>query len=180
MGPIGGIGIGIGGLGGPGGGGITIGGAGIIGTTGGAGLPSGRFRAGAYPGIGYVIAYDDSVFGDTGTWSPTGSAKVVVELALPVAYALAQNYPDPFNPTTTITYDLPDMAQVRLMIYDLSGQAVRTLVHNYHHQPGRYAIVWDGRDDAGHEVFTGLYLYRLTAGEFTATRKMVLMPMLLT
>jgi hypothetical protein len=102
---------------------------------------------------------------------------VDVVLPLPTRYTLAQNYPNPFNPATSIRYDLPDMAHVRLMIYNLSGQAVRMLVHTAQHPPGRHTIVWDGRDDAGQEAASGIYLYRLEAvdGGFVETKRMVLL-----
>ena len=122
-----------------------------------------------------MIAYADSVFGDTGA-NVTGSAKVVVEAELPTAYALYQNYPNPFNAETTISYDLPEMAHVRLVIYDLTGQKIRILVHNAHHQPGSYTVIWDGRDEDGRSVASGIYLYRLEAVDrgFVATKRMLL------
>jgi hypothetical protein len=147
----------------------TVGGIGTI------NKQTGVFTAGTRAGTGYVIAYTDSIFGDTGT-SVTGSAKVVVEQMLPVAYTLAQNVPNPFNPETTIHYELPEMANVRLVIYDLSGQAIRTLVHDAHHQPGQYTVMWDGQDGAGRPVASGVYFYRLEAVDrgVVETKRMVL------
>jgi hypothetical protein len=135
---------------------------------------TGLFRAGVRVGTGYVIAYADSIFGDTGA-TLKGSAKVVVEQELPRVYALSQNFPNPFNPETTISYDLPEVADVRLVIYDLVGRKVRVLVHSYQ-QPGRYEVVWDGRETEGREVASGVYLYRLEAVDrgFYGTRQMVL------
>jgi hypothetical protein len=109
--------------------------------------------------------------------TPRRDTEVVIEeQELPTTYTLFQNYPNPFNPETTISYDLPEMAHVRLVVHDLSGQAIRTLVHDAHHQPGRYAIVWDGRDDEGQEVASGIYFYRLEAVDrgFMETRRMLL------
>jgi hypothetical protein len=93
---------------------------------------------------------------------------------LPGAYALHQNYPNPFNPTTTIEYDLPKSSSVRLEIYNITGQKVRTLTSGQA-SAGHQTIVWDGRDATGRSVSSGIYLYRLTAGEYVKTRKMLLM-----
>ncbi|MBD3404103.1 T9SS type A sorting domain-containing protein, partial [candidate division GN15 bacterium] len=84
-----------------------------------------------------------------------------------------QNYPNPFNPTTTIGYALPVGAEVTLTIYNVSGQQVRTFDRG-HRAAGRYAIEWDGTADDGSAVATGVYLYKITAGDFTSTRKMLL------
>jgi flagellar hook assembly protein FlgD len=88
--------------------------------------------------------------------------------------ALAQNVPNPFNPETTISYELPEAADIRLIIADLSGQMVRTLVQGMH-QAGRYSVVWDGRDTKGRVVASGVYLYRLEAVDrgVIETRRMV-------
>lgn len=93
------------------------------------------------------------------------------------AFRSAQNFPNPFNPETTITYDLPEIAHIRLAIYSLSGQEIRRLVHTYDHSPGHYTVVWDGRDDAGRAVATGIYLYRLEAIDrgFVETKRMLLL-----
>lgn len=96
----------------------------------------------------------------------------VVEL--PTRYELAQNFPNPFNPITTIRYALPMESEVSLIIYDVLGQRVRTLVSGSQ-GVGYYNAVWDGRDDAGMAVASGVYIYRLTAGEFTQVHKMILM-----
>jgi hypothetical protein len=93
--------------------------------------------------------------------------------AIPSDYYLNQNFPNPFNPSTTITYGLPKRSRTRLVIYNLLGQQMVTLVDR--DQPaGRYQIVWDGRDAAGRPVASGVYVYRLQAGDFVATKKLVL------
>lgn len=92
----------------------------------------------------------------------------------PPSYALWQNYPNPFNPATTISYDLPQTLQVRLVIYDLKGRQVRTLI-DQRQMAGRYAISWDGHNDQGKAVASGVFLYRLQAGEFTQVRKMTML-----
>ncbi|MCD6249554.1 MAG: T9SS type A sorting domain-containing protein [candidate division Zixibacteria bacterium] len=93
---------------------------------------------------------------------------------LPTEFALGQNYPNPFNPTTMIEFDLPKSSAVRLEIYNITGQKVRTLVSGQL-AVGRQSVEWDGRDTSGRRVSSGIYLYRLTAGEFVQTRKMLLL-----
>lgn len=95
------------------------------------------------------------------------------EVGIPRAFALEPNYPNPFNPATTIRYRLPRPEHVRLTIYNLAGQTVRTLL-NAPLPAGVHTGVWDGRDDRGREVASGVYLYRLSAGDFIQTRKMIL------
>ena len=87
---------------------------------------------------------------------------------------LGQNYPNPFNPTTSISYSVGAVSQVQLAVYDVRGALVRTLV-NEPKQPNVYRVTWDGRNSEGHRVASGVYFYRLTAGEFQTTRKMVLL-----
>jgi len=93
--------------------------------------------------------------------------------ALPKQFALHQNFPNPFNPATTIRYDLPKPAQVTLTIYNILGQKVRTLVNAYE-TAGYKAIVWDGINEAGHPVGSGLYIYRIEAGDFRKSLKLLL------
>ncbi len=92
---------------------------------------------------------------------------------VPAAFALAQNYPNPFNPSTTIHFDVPQTGDVTLSIYNLRGQLVRTLVSGVV-AAGRHQILWDGADERGVHVASGIYLYRLQADGFTAIRKLVL------
>jgi hypothetical protein len=91
------------------------------------------------------------------------------------AYRLHQNEPNPFNPTTTIRFDVPDVnLPVRLQIFDVGGRLVRTLVDGFV-DARSHSVRWDGRDDRGVEVATGVYLYRLEAAGFAQTRKMVIL-----
>ena len=94
--------------------------------------------------------------------------------ALPRVFALGDNYPNPFNPTTSLSYDLPEAAQVRIVIYNTLGQEVRTLV-NASQPAGRYTVEWDGQDRRGNRVGSGVYLYRMDAGSFSQTRRMLLL-----
>ncbi|MDD3536446.1 MAG: T9SS type A sorting domain-containing protein [Candidatus Cloacimonetes bacterium] len=93
----------------------------------------------------------------------------------PVAATLLRgNYPNPFNPETIISYELKDAASVRLEIYNLKGQLVRRLV-NESQASGRYRIVFDAKDEHQQPLPSGIYLYRLNAGEYRKTRKMMLL-----
>jgi uncharacterized protein (TIGR02145 family) len=91
----------------------------------------------------------------------------------PGAFRLTQNYPNPFNPVTTIEYNLPKRTQVTIEIFNVLGQKVRTLV-NETRSAGSYRIEWNGNDDSGNPVSTGVYLYRFQAGDVVQTKKMLL------
>jgi hypothetical protein len=93
---------------------------------------------------------------------------------LPLRFELAQNFPNPFNPRTTIAFSVPRPAHVQLVVYNLLGQKIRTLVDEVM-AAGQYEMDWHGRDQAGHEVSSGIYFYHLSAEAFSQTRKMVLM-----
>jgi hypothetical protein len=99
---------------------------------------------------------------------------------LPRAFALRQNYPNPFNPSTAIVVEIPDLdgdgsgVRTRLAVFDTRGRRVRVLV-DAPRTPGRYVVRWDGRDDRGERVASGVYLYRMEAGTFVSTRKMVML-----
>ncbi len=93
---------------------------------------------------------------------------------LSIPFTLAQNYPNPFNPTTTISFNLKQSGNANLGIYNLKGQLVKTL-HKGQTQAGTHNLVWDGRDESGRQVGSGLYFYRLSSDSFSQTRKMLLM-----
>jgi hypothetical protein len=101
--------------------------------------------------------------------SPLAVGDEPVEAALPISFTLHQNNPNPFNPSTVISYDLPVAAQVRLAVYDLTGRLVATLVEG-RRPAGRHQAAFDGSNLA-----SGIYLYKLTAGDFTGSGKMVLL-----
>jgi hypothetical protein len=94
-------------------------------------------------------------------------------VAIPADYSLAQNYPNPFNPTTTFRYGMPKEGHVTLKIYNLTGQEVRTLVDDFQ-SAGLRSVTWDGKNDLGQSVPSGVYMYRLVAGDFVQIRKMSL------
>ncbi len=93
---------------------------------------------------------------------------------LPETYELAQNYPNPFNATTKISFGLPEASHVRLDIYNLSGQKIRTLVDDQY-QPGYYSLEWNGTDDGQNTVSSGVYFYRLSSAEGVRSMKMTLL-----
>jgi S-formylglutathione hydrolase FrmB len=87
---------------------------------------------------------------------------------------LLQAYPNPFNPQTRIAFDLPNREAVTLQVFDMAGRLVRNLIAAEPHAPGRHEVVWNGRDDRGRRVSSGTYFYRLEAGAFSETKRMVL------
>tara|TARA_B100001996_G_scaffold158227_1_gene120623 strand:- start:1020 stop:1652 length:633 start_codon:yes stop_codon:yes gene_type:complete len=94
--------------------------------------------------------------------------------SLPKEFALHNNYPNPFNPVTNIVYDIPEATDVTLEIYNVMGQRVRTLAQGSH-EAGRYQIVWNATNDIGQALSSGMYIYRIQAGDFVSVKKLVLM-----
>lgn len=93
----------------------------------------------------------------------------------PTSFALTGNAPNPFNPSTVISYEIPQQAHINLSIYNLLGQQVIQLVDQIQ-SPGQYTVTWDSRNGAGHDIASGVYLYRLTSSTgFTKTRRMTLL-----
>lgn len=115
--------------------------------------------------------------------SQTGMAQYISELygviipeekVVPQQFALKPAYPNPFNPRTTIAFDLPEEARVEIVVYDLMGREVwKSARANY--SPGTYSVVWNGVNHAGQPVGTGMYLVRLNSNKYTATQKVLLM-----
>ncbi len=93
--------------------------------------------------------------------------------AIPQEFSLSQNHPNPFNPQTSIRYALPQDAHVRLTIYNVLGQKVARLVDE-HQQAGYKTLLWDGKDENGNLLASGVYFYRLDADKFTEVKKMLL------
>lgn len=102
---------------------------------------------------------------------PTGIGKNGL---LPFTFAVKQNYPNPFNPTTTIKFQLPQASRTQLVIYNILGQKVRFLL-NKKIEAGYHEVVWDGRNDLGHSVASGLYIYRFETEKYKKVMKMILM-----
>ena len=93
---------------------------------------------------------------------------------IPQQFGLSQNYPNPFNPVTNIEYMVPEAADVELVVYNLVGKTVRTLV-NGSQSAGYKTVVWDSKNDAGIPVSAGMYIYELRSGSYSAIQKMVLL-----
>jgi len=119
-------------------------------------------------------AFAGSVFSAKGSFTINTTAVKSDDNLLPDEYVLHQNFPNPFNPTTTIKYQLPKTDRVRLIIYDLLGIRVCTLI-NEEQAVGYHSIQWDGRDDFGLTMPSGMYIYRLETSEFTQAKKMLLL-----
>jgi hypothetical protein len=103
------------------------------------------------------------------------SSAVTPPPSIPAGFALGQNYPNPFNPTTTIRFTVPASSSITLKVYDLMGREIRTVASGIR-EAGTFAAVWDGRNDAGSAVSSGVYLYRLSSDRgFSAARTMVLL-----
>lgn len=94
--------------------------------------------------------------------------------ALPTEFGLSQNVPNPFNPSTIVEYALPKDAQVNLSVYNVLGQHVTTLV-NEMQRAGRQTVTWDGTDASGVSVASGVYFYKIRAGDYSNTKKMLLL-----
>jgi hypothetical protein len=90
------------------------------------------------------------------------------------AFKLDQNYPNPFNPTTVINYELPRPAKVKLNVYNVLGQRIKTLANGLR-AAGNHTVVWDGKDQKGRRVASGIYFYKIAAGDYTCVRKMILL-----
>ena len=118
---------------------------------------------------------NESASSDSVVATPSSTLGVENEVAtLPAVFRLRQNYPNPFNPHTTIQYDLPVAADIRIVVYDLLGREVVRLVSE-HMQPGQHQLVWNGRDAKGRQLPTGLYIVRMVTPGYSKSIKMVLL-----
>jgi hypothetical protein len=126
-----------------------------------------------YPAMG-TITNDMGAYGGPNAigWVPVPvNDDVIIQ---PTLCKLYQNYPNPFNPETTISYQLPENGKVELTIYNLKGQKVKQLVSDQL-SAGQHSVVWNGKDDNGKPVSSGIYFYKLKSGNFEKTKKMILM-----
>jgi hypothetical protein len=113
---------------------------------------------------------------DNQAWTISVSpARIAQTEGVAAATGLRGNSPNPFNPTTKIEYGIGEQTPATVQIFNARGQLVRTLVANEIHTPGIYSRVWDGRNNDGHTMSTGIYFYRLVAGDYVETRKMVML-----
>jgi len=114
-----------------------------------------------------------SEFSDAFAISGTVSVEELSDI-LPRSFVLEQNFPNPFNPNSVIRYQLSAARDVELTIYNLKGQKIRTLV-NTKKETGLHSVSWNGKDNAGNVVASGVYIYRMTAGEFVDAKKLTLL-----
>lgn len=98
----------------------------------------------------------------------------IEDAAIPNEFVVHQNYPNPFNPTTKISYELPKAEKVEIVIYNIFGQKVRTIISEYQ-RPGYHSVIWDGTGNTGERVSSGVYYYKVTAGKYNVTKKMTFM-----
>jgi hypothetical protein len=127
----------------------------------------------------YIIATVDNAGNESGFSVVATSAGTIItgieDLAsLPTSYSLNQNYPNPFNPVTTIRFGIPVTGETKLVVYDLRGVPVRTLVNEVT-QAGFSSVQWDGRNNSGVPVASGIYIYRLQSRNFVTSKKMVML-----
>jgi len=111
-------------------------------------------------------------------WSITGLTPTdITELDndnnLPTEFGLGQNYPNPFNPTTTFEFSLPVKSNVEIQVFNVLGQKVTTLA-NQEYPAGVYQVTWDGTNDAGQQIASGIYFYSMKAGSYSETRKLMM------
>ena len=108
-------------------------------------------------------------------WFVIGTRVGVEENSIiPISSSLIGNYPNPFNPTTKIEFELNKSYSISLELYNSIGQKVRSLLKNEHYSAGRHSIDWDGKDDFGYNLSSGVYLYKLTSPDFSEVKKMIL------
>jgi hypothetical protein len=129
--------------------------------------------------LNQLVSYGDTTYALTqasGSFKMTAAIQTGVDdpAAVPRSFALMQNYPNPFNPSTTIEYSLERRAQVTLNIYDVLGQSVKRLVDESK-SAGEYRVVWDGRNESGKSVASGVYFYRLEVNNHVDSKKMILL-----
>ena len=91
---------------------------------------------------------------------------------LPTTFSLYQNHPNPFNPITTIRYDLPEDGPGSIIIYDLMGREIKTLVKQVA-APGRYSVNWNGRNEWGKQIASGMYFYRMETPKFQSVKTLI-------
>jgi hypothetical protein len=97
-----------------------------------------------------------------------------MEGLLPTTFDISQNYPNPFNPTTTIRYQVPKIEKVTIEVYSILGERVKTLVNELI-EPGYYEIKWNSNNDHNNQVASGVYIYRMIAGGFVKSKKMIIL-----
>ena len=132
------------------------------------------FRVRPGGNIGSLRLVDGLLLDGRGLTNRVGVAGLDRDKLVPLSYGLSQNFPNPFNATTQVFYQIPEDGRIQLVIYNILGQQVRKLI-NQQVQAGYHQVAWDGHDDQGRVVSSGVYLYRLAVGRFSKVHKMVLL-----
>ena len=110
----------------------------------------------------------------TGSYDVSLSELSLDNLDIPKEYSLGNNYPNPFNPTTQINYSLPKNSDIKLIIYDLLGNKLKTLLDDKYQSAGFKNIKWNGTNELGAKTSSGVYFYALKSGRLYQTKKMIL------
>ena len=126
-------------------------------------------RLHAYSRFTGTVYWDDLIFPAMGVLTAVENDGFI-----PEEFNVSQNYPNPFNPSTTINYSIPQQSRVVIKVYDMMGREINTLV-NEDKSPGYYSAQWNGENSYGSRVATGIYFYRVVAGNFTQVKKMILL-----
>ena len=117
-----------------------------------------------------TVYFDDLTVQKVGTTTSVSSDNSNI----PKVFDLSNNYPNPFNPSTKIQFAVPHEQNISLVIYNILGQRIRTLVQGVH-TAGQYTVIWDGKDETGHTVESGVYIYRLETGSIALVKKMLML-----
>ena len=125
--------------------------------------------------------FDVTASDDSGTHSAAASVTIAISTVgseeidtVPTTFTLHQNYPNPFNPSTTIQYELSTTGAVQLSVFDALGRQVRRLI-SQEQSPGRYSVVWNGKNESGTLLSSAMYFVRLQTAGFVQTRKIILL-----
>ncbi|MGB2697630.1 MAG: T9SS type A sorting domain-containing protein [Candidatus Zixiibacteriota bacterium] len=148
-----------------------IGAGGVIGSS------SGSYKVSATVGQTAIGKSVNSYWAYHGFWNPaiiTTDVEEDMDVILPGDFNLSQNYPNPFNPQTVIEYALPRDSRVSIVVYNVLGQKVKILKDEWE-EAGYKSVSWDGTNQSGQEVGTGIYFYKIHACDFVKTKKMVLL-----
>lgn len=137
-------------------------------------VPQNKNSSAIDDGVAYEVESNCSAPSAAKTLLANREDRVSLEAEIPSQFSLEQNYPNPFNPETMIRFQLPEASEVELVVFDLLGREIRTLLQTTY-QAGFHVVRWDGRDDYGNPLPSGIYLYRIKAGSYQAVKKLNLL-----
>jgi hypothetical protein len=130
--------------------------------------------------LGATDAFSDpsaqslSVMSHENGWTVGDGSSLGNDEVGPNEFSLSANYPNPFNPSTTIDYSIANPGNVDIVVYDMIGREINHLVSAYQENAGQYSVVWNGLTNEGVEASAGVYIYKMTSGDFVKTNKMLL------